>query len=138
MGKLRESNLKVPHRGLTVLGGRFELSGSSTSVNYEWSVGCSGSAVTRNNSGSFTVQLDRSIGDWLSGSVVVSLELPLNSAYENDHDYYLQLRNVYLKESGSFDVVAFSGSATNRLYDIDNGYCNFIVLASDLPIKNMK
>lgn len=112
MGRFN-TKVQSPGHDIRLLGCTFAASGSGTSVNYDWSFGMSGSACVRNDSGSFTLNLDGGANEFVSGAINATLQYADDTANENNN-YRLFLSNVYLKESGSFDVNVLSGSNAVR------------------------
>lgn len=131
-----EHKVYSPNRSPTLVACTFPLSSSGTTATYNWAAGLSGSTATRNNSGSWTVNLDRT--DFISGSVSLTLQLPDSHANDEDVSYSLKLYQFYPKESGSFNVEAFtmSGSTGEVRSDIDGATCHVVGYFTDVPDKN--
>ena len=127
-----KKSVNSPARNLSLFSCVFPASGSDSVVDYDFSIGMSGSGVVRNTSGSFTVSLDPS-ENIISGSVYACLQLADDTAEDLDA-YRVYLTNVYLKESGSFQVNVMSGSAPVR-HDAADAKIHCSVWAYDVQHK---
>lgn len=129
----KKNSVTSPLRYTEIYACSFPASGSSTTSDYVWNTGFSGSSATRNDSGSFTLTLDE--GNILYGVATATLQLPDDTA-DDANCYRLSTTNVFLAASGTLDVNVLSGSLHSVRHDCPNGEIHVVVVATRANKQN--